>query len=76
MLSSVPAWAVADSGPSIDELRSDLRRAVVVLSQISIALDAFGSASGLPSVRIFESCPGSEGSLPLPMSLPLETLPT
>ena len=55
MLSSVPAWAVADSEPSIDVLRSDLRRTAAVLSQLSLAFDASGSASGSRCVRIFES---------------------
>ena len=70
ILTSVPAWMNPDVSPASIELRSDLRRAVNVVSHISAALDASASVSGPPYLQILGSYRDSRGSL-LPPKFPL-----
>ena len=62
MLSSEPSWMSFDTSSSIKELRSDLRRTINVLSQISSSLDAMSRSSSPLTVHTLESCRGSKGS--------------
>ena len=71
--SAVPAWMSPDVASSTDELRSDLRRAIVAISRISASLDASVYSSGPLCTQILESYLGSTGSLPPPKNLRLDT---
>lgn len=74
MISAVPAWMNLDAASSTDELRSDLRRAVAVISQISASLDASVCSLDPPYTRILEFCRDSAGWLLPPMNLLPDTL--
>ena len=75
MLSSKPSWMSSDTSSSTEGLRSDLRRAVNVLSQISSSLDAMSRSSSPLTVHTLESCRGSKGSSLLPKNLLQGILP-
>ena len=75
LLSSVPSWMNSVIPSPTQELRSDLRRTIGVLSQISASLDALSESSGSLTVRTPGSCQDSKGSSPLPKNLPQGTLP-
>ena len=75
MLSSKPLWMSSDTSFSTEELRSDLRRAVNVLSQISSSLDAMSRPSSPLTVHTLESCRGSKGSSHPPKNLLQGILP-
>ena len=62
-MSAVPAWMNPNVASSTDELRSDLRRAIAVISQISASLDASACSSDPPFARILGFCQDNTGWL-------------
>ena len=62
ILASVPAWMNSDSNHRTNELRSELRRAVNVISHISAAFDVSAFSLGPPYSQIAEFHQGRRGS--------------